>query len=72
MQTPESEAALWKAIADPDALVRHHAADSLLELHGLATGDADPHPLTIKLMSDDVRERETAVAELQELLKQSE
>jgi HEAT repeat protein len=70
VKTPESEAALWKAIADPEDLVRNHAAESLLELHDISVEDADPNSLAIRVMSDDVRERESAVTELRELLKQ--
>ena len=69
VQTPRGEDALWKAIADPEDLVRHHAAESLLEMHGISAGDEIAHPVTIKVMSEDKKVREDAIKELEALLK---
>ncbi|MDQ3704849.1 MAG: HEAT repeat domain-containing protein [Chloroflexota bacterium] len=66
VKTPASIDALWKALDDPEALVRHHAVASLLELHGIYTEDWRGHPLATEIMTPE--SRETAIAELKKLL----
>jgi HEAT repeat protein len=50
---------LFKAIDDPHALVRHHAARALLAIHGLPADANDPEHMTYRLMSDDPVRRES-------------
>ncbi len=52
VNTPESKAALRKALRDPDSLVRDTAKDSLLQIHGidpatvhLTLSDGNPEPI---------------------------
>ncbi|MDQ5824644.1 MAG: HEAT repeat domain-containing protein [Chloroflexota bacterium] len=66
VKTPASIDALWKALDDPEALVRHHAVASLLELHGIYTEDWRGHPLATEIMTPE--SRETAITELKKLL----
>lgn len=66
VRTPESIAALWEALNDPEDLVRHHAATSLLEMHGIPSEDYDPHALTIKIMRTETQQE--AIAELRKLI----
>ncbi|MEA2573473.1 MAG: internalin [Chloroflexia bacterium] len=66
VNTPESIDALWRALDDPEALVRHHAVASLLELHGIHTEDWRGHPLATEIMRPE--QQEAAIAELKKLL----
>jgi hypothetical protein len=50
---------LLKAIDDPHALVRHHAARALLAIHGLPADANDPEHMIFRLMSDDPVRRES-------------
>ena len=63
--TPQSVAALWEALTDPEDLVRSHAAESLLALHGLED-EAAPNNLSIAVMSDKPKERRQAIAALKQ------
>src|SRR6266403_1615781 len=45
--------ALFKALDDPEGLVRHHAARGLLALHGLPDHSQDPQHMMYRVMSDD-------------------
>ncbi len=63
VRTPQSVAALLRALHDPEDLVRSHAADSLLAIHGLEDADP-PDALSIAVMSDDAKERQAAIAAL--------
>ncbi len=63
VRAPASVAALLQALKDPEDLVRSHAADSLLAIHGLEDGDS-PNDLSIAVMSDDAKERQRAIAAL--------
>src|SRR5687767_3970850 len=71
VRTPESEAALWKALDDREMLVRYHSAASLLEMHGIPAGIEKSHPLTIKVMTEEKKERAGAIKELRALLRES-
>jgi HEAT repeat protein len=50
--------ALRQALSDEHNLVRSHATDSLLIIHGLSPKD---HPLAHEMMSDDSQKREAAM-----------
>ncbi len=65
VRTPQTVAALWRALRDPEDLVRFYAPDSLLAIHGLGDGDA-PNDLTIAVMADDPKERRRAIAALKQ------
>ncbi len=58
---PEAVGALVKALDDPTALVRHHAARGLLAIHGLLDEDLmkpDGEHMMYRVMSDDPHRRE--------------
>jgi HEAT repeat protein len=66
------QAALWRAVEhDPDALVRNHAAHSLLRLHGLSQSIAETQPLALAMMKEDKVQRAEALAALREVIKGS-
>jgi HEAT repeat protein len=69
VRTKESVDALWEALDDPEDLVRSHAADSLMEMHGIDTAETGLHPLSIEMMSGDKAERLRTIKELKKLLK---
>jgi HEAT repeats len=70
VDTPESEAALWDALNDPEDLVRHHAATSLIEMRrpDIDTNDFGSYPVAIAIMSEDKDKRAAAVNELRKLV----
>jgi hypothetical protein len=49
---------LANALDDPDDLVRHHAARSLLAIHGLSVASYDPQHMMYRVMSKDATRRE--------------
>ncbi|MEO8285349.1 MAG: HEAT repeat domain-containing protein [Chloroflexota bacterium] len=69
VKTPGSVDALRQALHDPEDLVRHHAAVSLLSMHGIYDNPAESHPLTIQIMSKDDSEQQAAIAALQKLVQ---
>jgi hypothetical protein len=54
---PAAARALVKALDDPEALVRHHAARGLLALHGLPHTSFGPEHMMYRIMSDDAERR---------------
>lgn len=61
---PEASRALVEALDDDEPLVRHHAAKTLLVLHGQPFESEDPkHPM-YRVMSDDRAERKVAKVEI--------
>jgi hypothetical protein len=71
MKTPRVVAALWRALDDPEGLVRHHAAVSLLVMYGLQAEDEwDDQQLTIDIMSDEKEKQEEAVAALRKWVEE--
>jgi hypothetical protein len=57
IRAPAAEAALTKALDDPQGLVRHHASRALLALHGTGS-QMNPTDMTIRIMSEDAARRE--------------
>jgi hypothetical protein len=55
---PTAVGALVKALDDPEALVRHHAARGLLALHGLPDDSADPQHMMYRVMSTATERRD--------------
>lgn len=55
---PAAVRALMAALDDPEALVRHHAARSLLVIHGLPVESWEPAHMMFRVMSDDPARRE--------------
>jgi hypothetical protein len=55
---------------DPDRIVRHNAAKSLLALHGLLPDQTENPPLTIRVMIDAPAVRDQAVEELRALVRE--
>lgn len=51
--------ALVNALDDCDALVRHHAARTLLAIHGLDHASKDPEHALYRVMADDLVRRES-------------
>jgi hypothetical protein len=71
VKTPRVVAALWRALDDPEGLVRHHAAVSLLVMYGLQAEDEwDDQQLTIDIMSDEKEKQEEAVAALRKWVEE--
>lgn len=71
VKTPASVAALQKALNDPESLVRHHAASSLLIMYGLQDESSyEDNPLTIDIMSDEQGKRTKARATIRKLIKE--
>jgi HEAT repeat protein len=71
MKTPASVAALWAATSDPEDLVRHHAAASLLIMYGIQKEEfGEDNPLTIDIMSDDKAIQQKAIAEIKRLVEE--
>jgi hypothetical protein len=60
VRDPAAARALVMALDDPDGLVRHHAARSLLVIHGLPVKPMDPAHMMHLIMSDDPARREAA------------
>jgi hypothetical protein len=58
--------ALQQALSDEHDLVRHHATNSLLIIHGLSPKD---HPLAFEMMSDDSKKREVAMTRILALIE---
>jgi len=56
---PSAACALEKALDDPEALVRYHAARGLLALHGVPHKSDDPQDMTSRVMGDDTARRES-------------
>jgi hypothetical protein len=79
--TPEVIEALFEAVKDPDFLVRNHACDSLLYLHGFKP-DISLHEDIFENIKppmeegepseEDYKKYETAVSQLRELFKEKE
>jgi HEAT repeat protein len=68
--TPSAIDALWQAIEhDPENLVRHHAAATLLYVYNIHRYLYPDHPLTIEVMMEDAERREKATRELRELVE---
>jgi len=68
--TPSAIDALWEAVErDPEDLVRHHAATTLLYVYNIHRDLFDSHPLTIEVMMEDAERREKAKRELRELVE---
>ena len=55
---PAAVPALAKALDDPEALVRHHAARALLAIHGLSRLPSDPRHMVYRVTSGDAGRRE--------------
>jgi hypothetical protein len=55
---PVAVSALAKALDDPEALVRHHAARALLAIHGLSRLPSDPRHMVYRVASGDAGRRE--------------
>lgn len=55
---------LAQALDDPDGLVRHHAARSLLALHGCCDETDDPRHMIYGVMTDDMARREVAKGDI--------
>ena len=71
MKTPAGVAALWAATNDPESLVRHHAAASLLIMYGIQDEDSgEDNPLTIDIMSDDKVKQEKAIVEIKRVVEE--
>ncbi len=71
MKTPASVAALWAATNDPEDLVRHHAAASLLIMYSIQKEESgEDNPLTIDIMSDDKAKQKKAVTEIKRLVEE--
>jgi len=71
IKTPASIAALWAATNDPEDLVRHHAAVSLLIMYGIQKEEfGEDNPLTIDIMSDGKAIRQKAIAEIKRLVEE--
>jgi HEAT repeat protein len=71
MKTPAAVAALRQALHDPQDLVRHHAAASLLVMYGIQDASSwEDNPLTIDIMSEDKAKQEKAIAEVEKLLEE--
>jgi hypothetical protein len=64
MPTAETEDALNAALEDRDALVRHHAARSLLAMHGLETDARALAPMIARVMAEDPERRTRGRREL--------
>jgi HEAT repeat protein len=58
MPLPEVEDALIEALEDRDALVRHHAARSLLAIHGLDFDARAINHMVYRVMAEDPERRE--------------
>jgi hypothetical protein len=52
IRDPAAVRALTKALDDPEALVRYHAARGLLGIHGLPNSSMDPENMMYRVMSD--------------------
>ena len=71
MKTPAGVAALRNALNDPQDLVRHHAASSLLIIYGIQDESSwEDNPLTIDIMSGDKPKQKKAIAEIVKLLQE--
>ena len=57
IRTPAVESALTRALDDPERLVRHHAARSLLAMRGLLVETLESSYMTYRVMSDDGERR---------------
>jgi HEAT repeat protein len=67
---PSALEALWEAVErDPQDLVRHHAAVTLLYMYNIHRDVYDSHPLTIEVMMEDTERREKGTRELRELVE---
>jgi hypothetical protein len=67
---PSAIDALWQAVErDPEDLVRHHAAATLLYVYNIHREVYESHPLTIEVMMEDEKRREKAKRELRELVE---
>ena len=67
---PSAVDALWQAVEhDPENLVRHHAAATLLYIYNIHRDLYPDHPLTIEVMMEDAERREKATRELRELVE---
>jgi hypothetical protein len=67
--TPSAIDALWEVVErDPEDLVRHHAAATLLYVYNIHREVYESHPLTIEVMMEDVERREKATRELRDLV----
>lgn len=56
--------ALITALDDPESLVRHHAAASLLALHAVPSGPDGPEHMTFRIMAGEAGRRDAAKAEI--------
>jgi HEAT repeat protein len=71
MKTPASVDALRQALHDPQDLVRHHAAASLLLMYGIQDASSwEDNPLTIDIMSDDKAKQEKAIVKIEKLVRE--
>lgn len=67
---PSAIDTLWQAVErDPEDLVRHHAAVTLLYIYNIYREVYESHPLTIEVMMEDADRREKATRELRELVE---
>jgi hypothetical protein len=67
---PSAIDALWQAVEiDPENLVRHHAAATLLYIYNIHRDLYPDHPLTIEVMMEDAERREKAARELRALVE---
>jgi HEAT repeat protein len=55
---PAAVPALAKALDDPEALVRYHAARALPAIHGFSRLPSDPRHMVYRVMSGDAGRRE--------------
>jgi HEAT repeat protein len=59
VREPAVVAALIKALDDPEALARYHAARGLLAIHGLPGQSNDREHMMYRVMSDDSARRDS-------------
>ncbi|MGQ9723719.1 MAG: HEAT repeat domain-containing protein [Candidatus Jordarchaeum sp.] len=75
---PEVVESLFEAVKDPDYLVRNHACDSLLQLHGFEPNIANYEEIFVNIISphkgepaeEDYKKYETAVKQLRKMFKE--
>jgi HEAT repeat protein len=67
---PSAIDTLWQAVErDPENLVRHHSAATLLYIYNIHRDFYPDHPLTIEVMMEDAERREKAARELRALVE---
>lgn len=64
MPTAEVDEALNEALDDRDALVRHHAARSLLAIHGVEVDPRATHCMIYRVMASEAGRREEGLRDL--------